>query len=87
MNTRTVLGCFVSTLLLAALAAPGSAQNLPPESKPQSSSEAGAGSNGLPAKRASVSSRTTISLPHTLRAVAWMYRLNGRWTVFSPKTL
>jgi hypothetical protein len=52
MNTRTVLGCFVSTLLLAALAAPGTSQNPPPESKPQSSSEAGARGNGQPAKKA-----------------------------------
>lgn len=52
MNTRTVLHCLAPTLLLAALAAQGAAQNPPPESKPQSSSKAAEAGNAQPAKKA-----------------------------------
>jgi len=86
-NTRTVLDCFVSTLLLAALAACGSAQNPPPESKPQSSSEAGAGGNGQPAKRAKrVFTNDDFSSAH---ASGGGVDVSSQWSVdsFFPKTL
>ncbi len=52
MNTRTVLHCLAVTWLLGALTAPVCAQNPPPESKPQSSSDAAAVSGAQPAQKA-----------------------------------